>query len=870
MRFQRSKLFELTITLGILCLISIFAPSRSYAQGNLNVPLISQLPELKNGCEVTSLAMLLQYKGINVDKMTLANQIKKDSTPYRKVGSTIYWGNPNTGFVGDITGNSIGYSAYHGPVYQLASQYTNMIDLTGNSFDVILKQLDSGKPVWVISTSTFDSVPSSQWQTIQTPIGPLSMTFHEHSVVLTGYDSNYVYFNDPLANIKNRQVSRAAFVRGWEQFGRQAMTYTSSIGMIDSPASGLRVKDNINVSGWFLDDSGVSKIEVIVDGQVMGQATYGDARPDVQNAYPQFNNGTGGYHYLLDITRLSEGNHTITVRETGNNGLVTTLPARTIIVPSTRGILDSPVSNANIKGLHNVSGWLLDESGVSKIEVLLDGVTVGQAVYGDSRPDVQKAYPEYNNGNAGFHYALDTSTYNDGFHTLTVKETGLNGRQKTLPEIKITIANTKGYVDNPVSNTMLKGQKTISGWFLDEDGVSKIEVLVDGEADGQAVYGDSRLDVKNVFPEYNNGNAGFHYTLDTTKYSEGNHSITIKETSTTGRITVLPEIKITIANVKGYLDNPILGTTLKGINIISGWFLDESKVSKIEVLIDGEVAGQAVYGDARSDVKNVFPEYNNGNAGFHYALDTAKYNNGNHLLTIRETGTSGNVTTLPEITVIFSNPVKGYLDNPIFNMDIKGTANVSGWFLDGSGVSKVEILVDGEVAGQAVYGDSRPDVKTLFPEYNNGNAGFHYALDTTRFSDGRHNITIRETSNTGRVTTFPQTTITISNVKGYLDSPVSGSKINGITNVSGWFLDLSGVSGIEILVDGEVVGQAIYGDSRTDVKTVFPEYNNKNAGFHYSLDTTKFSEGNHTVTIRETGANGRTTTLPETTVTISK
>lgn len=74
--------------------------------------------------------------------MTLASQVKKDPTPYRKVGSTIYWGNPNTGFVGDITGYSIGQSVYHDPIYQLANQYTNAIDLTGYSFDDILQQID--------------------------------------------------------------------------------------------------------------------------------------------------------------------------------------------------------------------------------------------------------------------------------------------------------------------------------------------------------------------------------------------------------------------------------------------------------------------------------------------------------------------------------------------------------------------------------------------------------------------------------------------------------------------------------------------------------------------------------------------------------
>ncbi len=868
MSHLKKRIFAFILCLGLAGVFGGFAPATSYAATLLDAPLISQLPELKNGCEVTSLAMLLQYRGIPVSKMTLANQVIKDPTPYRVVGGVTYWGNPNTGFVGDITGQTIGYAAYHGPIFQLAKQYANVIDLTGNSFDVIGHQLDKGKPVWVISTSTFDTVPDNQWQTIQTPLGPLLITFHEHSVLLTGYDANYVYFNDPLANIKNRKVSRAAFIRGWEQFGRQAITYGSSVGIIDNPNPGANLNDVYNVSGWFLDESGVSKIEVLVDGTVAGQAVYGDPRADVQNAYPDYNNGSSGFHYALETARYSSGNHTITVRETGTNGWVTTLPERSVTFSNAKGVIDNPVPDSKIKGKYTVSGWFLDENGVSKLDVLLDGNVIGQAVYNDSRPDVQKAYPNYNNGNAGFHYSLDTANYSDGTHTLTVRETAANGRVTTLPNRTITIENVRGYLESPETGANVKGKVNVSGWFLDDSGVSTIDVLVDGTIVGQANYGDSRSDVQRVFPEYNNGSSGFHYLLDTTKLTDGQHTISIRETGVNGKISALPEKTITVKNIIGYIDSPASNLSAKGQINVSGWFLDESGVSKIEVLVDGTVAGEANYGDSREDVRKAFPEFNNGSSGFHYLLDTTRFSDGSHKVTIRETGTNGNVTTMPERTLIFEN-VKGYLDQPGPNTNIIGKTTVSGWFLDRGGVSKVEVLVDGQVAGQAVYGDPRADVLKAFPDYNNSSSGFHYILDSTKYSDGNHTLTVRETRANGVTATLPESTISISNVKGYIDSPVNGQILKGTAAVSGWFLDMSGVAKIEVLLDGAVAGEAVYGDSRADVKSAFPAYNNGTSGYHFLMDTTKISDGSHTITIKETGANGQVTTLPVSTVTIS-
>ncbi|WP_430066999.1 C39 family peptidase [Neobacillus sp. NRS-1170] len=194
----------------------------------LDVPLVAQMPELPRGCEVTSLDMMLLDAGKSVSKMTLASQVRKDPTPYSKTNGQVYFGNPYTGFVGDMyTFNKPGLGVYHGPIADLAESYLPnwVIDFTGSSFEEIYKHLNSGKPVWVINNVLFDTVPSQYWQTWNTPTGKISITYKEHSVLITGYDSQYIYFNDPLSVTKNRKATISAFKRGWEQMGKQAISY---------------------------------------------------------------------------------------------------------------------------------------------------------------------------------------------------------------------------------------------------------------------------------------------------------------------------------------------------------------------------------------------------------------------------------------------------------------------------------------------------------------------------------------------------------------------------------------------------------------------------------------------------------------------
>lgn len=193
-----------------------------------DVVRIAQNPELNRGCEVTSLAMLLNYKGINVDKMTLAKNITKDKTPYRVEGNNIYYGNPNAGFVGDIYSiDNPGLGVYHGPIYELLTTYigSEALDITGCRKEDILFYISKNRPVWVIVNTNFKPLPNSEFETWHTAEGPVYITYKEHSVLITGYDKDYVYFNDPLNPSGLKKQSRAMFFKAWEQMGRQAVTY---------------------------------------------------------------------------------------------------------------------------------------------------------------------------------------------------------------------------------------------------------------------------------------------------------------------------------------------------------------------------------------------------------------------------------------------------------------------------------------------------------------------------------------------------------------------------------------------------------------------------------------------------------------------
>lgn len=187
----------------------------------IDVALINQMdaPRLFNGCEVTSLAMLLNYNGLAVTKNELADKIATVPLTYDNGQK----GNPHEGFVGSVSGDTPGLGVYHEPIADLAKQYVasdRVHDISGQSFERVLSAVAEGNPVWIITTSIFSPVDTLQeWET---PTGTLEMTYDMHSVVVTGFDQKYIYINNPYGE-KEQQLERTDFIAAWEQLGKQAL-----------------------------------------------------------------------------------------------------------------------------------------------------------------------------------------------------------------------------------------------------------------------------------------------------------------------------------------------------------------------------------------------------------------------------------------------------------------------------------------------------------------------------------------------------------------------------------------------------------------------------------------------------------------------
>lgn len=242
------------------------------------------------------------------------------------------------------------------------------------------------------------------------------------------------------------------------------------------------------------------------------------------------------------------------------------------------GVIDGPADNATgLSGAVSITGWALDNTGVTSLKILRDPVgkeypgnliPIGNAAFAQgARPDIQASFPGYpNNDRAGWGIQILTPELpnSDGsagtgngtyrFHAVAYDAAGNSTELgvRTVGVDNLHAVGPFGTIDTPQPGDVISGTGYVNfGWVLTPqpqtipvDG-STISLFIDnqlvcktsggaldigchtaGDSTYRPVYNLYRPDISMLFPGLKNSSGPIAYfTIDTTKLANGYHTI---------------------------------------------------------------------------------------------------------------------------------------------------------------------------------------------------------------------------------------------------------------------------------------------------------------------------------------------------------
>lgn len=190
-------------------------------------PLIYQNPELPNGCEVTSLAMLLTWAGYPVNKVELSgNYLPKQDFSYSD--DARYGPDPNLAFAGEPSSYN-GWYCFEGPVLEAANAYLSdqnttqqAAPLSGTTREELENYMNDGIPLAVWVTLDYTAPQTRESSSWYLPDGSSHVPYiNLHCVVLAGWDGDNYLIANPINGWQT--ISPGTFWSCFDAMGRRAV-----------------------------------------------------------------------------------------------------------------------------------------------------------------------------------------------------------------------------------------------------------------------------------------------------------------------------------------------------------------------------------------------------------------------------------------------------------------------------------------------------------------------------------------------------------------------------------------------------------------------------------------------------------------------
>lgn len=198
-------------------------------------------------------------------------------------------------------------------------------------------------------------------------------------------------------------------------------------GQITNLVTGLVVNGVLTLALSATDDRGLSMIRLLIDGATV--RTWMPAGIGVL---------TWSNTYVWDTRVLNNGSHVVALQVVDSSGQTTTaiysltlqnddVPVQGLEAPKVT--IQEPLAGATLTGIETIRGYVTDDTGLYRVVLYVDGAAVRTwSPGGSSTRELQ------------LNYALDTSAYADGAHTLSLVAWDIDGKSTTA-SVAITTSN---------------------------------------------------------------------------------------------------------------------------------------------------------------------------------------------------------------------------------------------------------------------------------------------------------------------------------------------------------------------------------------------------------------------------------------------
>ncbi|MFA6507264.1 MAG: Ig-like domain-containing protein, partial [Treponemataceae bacterium] len=235
------------------------------------------------------------------------------------------------------------------------------------------------------------------------------------------------------------------------------------VAAIANPIPLMRVSGDLNVVGTCVDDDGVAKVELRLDGSEWFSTQ-----------------GTTFWSFLYKGTDIADGRHTLWARGVDINGL--TGPERSVAFDMDKRrpveTVEQPVAGTLVSGRIALRGSVFDANGVASVECSLDS--------GKTFAETSGSYDK-NKGIRSFVAQIDTNKIPDGPSVVLLKSKDGVGSVALAP-ILLVVDNTKPTIEliSPAAEESVDGTFALFGYAKDEVGLKSVNWKI-GDQGGDIV-----------------------------------------------------------------------------------------------------------------------------------------------------------------------------------------------------------------------------------------------------------------------------------------------------------------------------------------------------------------------------------------------